>query len=408
MGTFKQVTFGRMSLLLSSAAALALVVGILIAQSAHAQVSILGFTLGGTTDANAQTNAQTNSQAKANGNGCLSKPSGPPPRGSWWFYRLERSTGRRCWYLGPESRRTQRAEVTERKSVTASPASTRRARGTPASPTAPPSDHQSSTERTISALRAWGAAAAGAALDRLPSETAAVAPSAPQAAPLALMAQDNGGAETSQAPQPPMRSVMPIPAATDRPIDRASEAPPSAGQLLIFLAALLAFVAIGFRTTARLWSAWLDRRGRDVRLRPDFAPTRPRVPVEYAFAPLGAPYDTEMASPQPAATVRRNPAARALHWPAAPDQAQEQPRDYAPRHVRERTPESTPESTGDRLESTRDRLKRKGNRQESTADRPDSARDRLPAHDFGLDNVASDVNAAPAAPRRRRRGLAVA
>ena len=35
---------------------------------------------------------------------CLDAPNSSAPTGSHWYYRLERSTQRKCWYVGPEDR----------------------------------------------------------------------------------------------------------------------------------------------------------------------------------------------------------------------------------------------------------------------------------------------------------------
>src|SRR5690348_14319447 len=32
---------------------------------------------------------------------CLAKPSGPSAKGSHWYYRVEHSSGRHCWYQRP-------------------------------------------------------------------------------------------------------------------------------------------------------------------------------------------------------------------------------------------------------------------------------------------------------------------
>src|SRR5712691_10969550 len=42
------------------------------------------------------------SRAEAAADDCLSEPNGAPPQGSHWYYRTDRSTSRRCWYLGPQ------------------------------------------------------------------------------------------------------------------------------------------------------------------------------------------------------------------------------------------------------------------------------------------------------------------
>src|SRR5215475_95661 len=38
---------------------------------------------------------------------CLSGPKGTAPAGSHWYYRIERSTGRHCWYLGAEGQKVR-------------------------------------------------------------------------------------------------------------------------------------------------------------------------------------------------------------------------------------------------------------------------------------------------------------
>src|SRR5712672_1085199 len=50
---------------------------------------------------------------------CLAKPNGPSPRGSHWFYRIDRANNRHCWYLrgigsnaGQTETRPSRAAVT--------------------------------------------------------------------------------------------------------------------------------------------------------------------------------------------------------------------------------------------------------------------------------------------------------
>src|SRR5262245_58473606 len=45
---------------------------------------------------------------------CLSGPRGTAPKGSHWYYRVDRSTGRHCWYLGAEGQKVR--SVSERTS----------------------------------------------------------------------------------------------------------------------------------------------------------------------------------------------------------------------------------------------------------------------------------------------------
>jgi hypothetical protein len=38
---------------------------------------------------------------------CLAAPKGPPPAGSHWYYRLDRASKRKCWYLAPQGRQVR-------------------------------------------------------------------------------------------------------------------------------------------------------------------------------------------------------------------------------------------------------------------------------------------------------------
>ena len=44
---------------------------------------------------------------------CLTQPNGATPQGKHWFYRIERVTGRRCWYLRGEDEQPARAAAPE-------------------------------------------------------------------------------------------------------------------------------------------------------------------------------------------------------------------------------------------------------------------------------------------------------
>ena len=49
------------------------------------------------------------SRAEPAADDCLSEPSDTPPQGSHWYYRTDRSTSRRCWYLAPQREKTKEA-----------------------------------------------------------------------------------------------------------------------------------------------------------------------------------------------------------------------------------------------------------------------------------------------------------
>src|SRR3954447_20069547 len=44
---------------------------------------------------------------------CLSGPKGAAPAGSHWYYRIDRPTKRKCWYVGEEKNKTAKAAATQ-------------------------------------------------------------------------------------------------------------------------------------------------------------------------------------------------------------------------------------------------------------------------------------------------------
>ena len=44
--------------------------------------------------------------------GCLAAPNSPAPEGSWWYYRLDWPTQRKCWYLRAPDRSLRRGTAT--------------------------------------------------------------------------------------------------------------------------------------------------------------------------------------------------------------------------------------------------------------------------------------------------------
>jgi hypothetical protein len=69
----------------------------------------------GASTANAGTaNSRTPNSNVANASAadeCLAAPKGASPQGSHWYYRLDKSTGRKCWYLGPQGAKLQGAKL---------------------------------------------------------------------------------------------------------------------------------------------------------------------------------------------------------------------------------------------------------------------------------------------------------
>jgi hypothetical protein len=48
---------------------------------------------------------------------CLSKPGATAPQGSHWYYRINRTNRRHCWYLGPEGSRARARDAATRASA---------------------------------------------------------------------------------------------------------------------------------------------------------------------------------------------------------------------------------------------------------------------------------------------------
>jgi hypothetical protein len=94
----------------------------------RAQITLPQITLPGITEQPSPAQAQPAEQAKADN--CLGRPGSVTPRGRHWFYRVDRQTRRKCWYLGAASAKVRRAPVgrTEEEDEASAP--------TPASPPA--------------------------------------------------------------------------------------------------------------------------------------------------------------------------------------------------------------------------------------------------------------------------------
>ncbi len=60
--------------------------------------------------------------AESAGDDCVAKPNSGAPQGSHWYYRVDRTANRRCWFLGPEGLKVRQAESPKRLlSVTSTP-----------------------------------------------------------------------------------------------------------------------------------------------------------------------------------------------------------------------------------------------------------------------------------------------
>jgi len=79
---------------------------------------------------------------------CLTEPNRDPPEGSHWFYRVDRATDRRCWYLRAWTAASSATPPAEAQRATArSPAGQAVQRSRPAEP-APAAETQRVTARS--------------------------------------------------------------------------------------------------------------------------------------------------------------------------------------------------------------------------------------------------------------------
>ena len=65
-------------------------------------------------------------KAQAKADECLGRPGATTPKGSHWFYRIDRKSNRRCWYLGPVGQKVRPASANERAETAERPAAAAR------------------------------------------------------------------------------------------------------------------------------------------------------------------------------------------------------------------------------------------------------------------------------------------
>ena len=61
--------------------------------------------------------AASSSRAEPAGSDCLAAPNSRSGEGEHWYYRIDRATKRRCWYLGAAGAKVHKAEFTKRRSA---------------------------------------------------------------------------------------------------------------------------------------------------------------------------------------------------------------------------------------------------------------------------------------------------
>lgn len=140
---------------------------------------------------------------------CLASPKGVAPQGQHWYYRLERSTKRQCWYLRAEGGKDNAKDG-------AKPAQTAQAEPSPADAAAP--QQNSVQDARAEYLKPQTTAAPTAPAQAVPTTSAptqpAASPSADSSAqqPAAASPWPDPSTATSPAPQPapaPVAAVAP-------------------------------------------------------------------------------------------------------------------------------------------------------------------------------------------------------
>jgi len=191
---------------------------------------------------------------------CLSEPNGAPRQGSHWYYRTDRSAGRRCWYLAP-----QREQAKVAREV------------------APPKPRPSS--RPISEMKAEPSAEpvpeVPVQLQSPPTSAAPIEP-APAAAsargadePLETRPQRDEGEQVATP------STTPVPAAVDPAADARFDIKPE--HLLALIAAALALAGVIVRKLVNLLVVRRLRRRRSA-LRSQWEATRATAIADMASA----------------------------------------------------------------------------------------------------------------------------
>jgi hypothetical protein len=236
--------------------------------------------------------------------GCITEPNSEPPQGSHWYYRTDRAANRRCWYLGPEG-----AKVLQAQSPKRLPSA-----GSSSQPT-PESSAQASKQNGLvaDASTPWLALpkladatdhepasmsdniadkhATTDSEDEMPVPTA-IDLAAAERAPQAAEAERPSKAVAAERPPEPAPGRAAVSAAAEEPLSIRPE------QILAVAAAVLALVAIIFRTIYKLFAVRTLQRRRNLRDQGRSAATAAR-----SGKPLWPALST-VAAGRPAAVVR--------------------------------------------------------------------------------------------------------
>ncbi|MFK4508026.1 hypothetical protein LPJ38_22445 [Bradyrhizobium daqingense] len=269
---------------------------------------------------NAPTAPATSSTANAAAD-CLASPKGVAPQGQHWYYRLERSTKQKCWYLrAAGSKAAQTAQATPdaqaaQETDSASPQSVKNARAelvaprsgaAPAAASAPPLAQQQTpapineTAQQPAVATPWPDATAAATS---PAPQPAEAAPSPQPAPAVVAAAAQPGAKPAKSPAPVAL------AAADGSADRPHGSLP---MLLLVIGGALALAGVLASLIYRFAGARVrvqsaDRHGYwdDWEAHDQEANRAPWLGAMAADAQPPQPVDFDAARPQPAKQVTK-------------------------------------------------------------------------------------------------------
>jgi hypothetical protein len=240
---------------------------------------------------------------------CLTAPKGATPAGAHWYYRLEKGTKRKCWYLADEVSKPNRATRAASTPAAAAPepsnppaVKSATARGSVADAraelTTPENDQPALAETTWPPLESSEAAASPAADDPAPASETETA--APQSWTMAARWPESSAAATESNGPPDERTAAAL-RATVAPQERTADSTigPLRIALVVLTAMLLAAAIVGRLLLRR--GRRTKRRGTSRAIWPDERPDNPVVPI----APLSM-----------------QPASRARAIPPSPDNRQ--------------------------------------------------------------------------------------
>ena len=245
---------------------------------------------------------------------CLAGPNAAAPKGSHWYYRVEKTTRRHCWYVGPEGKAVNRAErpastpvadaeteatATPPTSATPAVSATPRleAAAVPSVPAMPRQMVQDSRDETAPSQspgfgQRWSEMPAAAQVPAVPSQSGG--------AQVGAQAQESASqvVPVTQAAAPPSAGIEVVPPAPEAAADETAPAGGVSVLMLVLVAIGLGGIGLLVRAGLRLWVARRPKIHVD-RYRAEWSADWPAEPMreplaqtdEASFAPPLVPRD---------------------------------------------------------------------------------------------------------------------